>query len=201
MAHVDLVRKEVVAKIVYYGTGLSGKTANLDSLYEQTPNNQNKPIPIAAEEDQSLFYEFMSIDLGMLHGLNTRLQLYTVPGQVRYNATRKMVLHNVDGIVFVADSQEKKWEDNLRSLKNLEENLRKYVIDITSLPIVFQYNKRDLPEIMSVETLNETLNQWGNPYMEAVAVRGLGVFPTLKILADQVLEHIRKNRGTTRYYI
>ncbi|MEK7483540.1 MAG: GTPase domain-containing protein [Planctomycetota bacterium] len=202
MAHVDLVRKEVSAKIVYYGPKLSGKTKNLESICAYSPEQTaQKVTPISTEEDQNLFYEFMPIDLGIMNGLRTRLQLYTVPGQIQYNNTRMLVLQNVDGIIFVADSQEERLKENQLSFKNLEENLRKYAVDLTNLSLLFQYNKRDLPNVLSVELLNETLNHWGYPFIEVVASQGIGVLPTLKMITNSIFEGIQKNRGTTRYFI
>ncbi|MEK7487064.1 MAG: GTPase domain-containing protein, partial [Planctomycetota bacterium] len=193
MVQVNFARKEVNCKIVYYGPGLSGKTTNIEVIYDKAPKeNRGELTSIATEGDRTLFFDFMPLELGNVAGMNTKFQLYTVPGQVYYNSTRKLVLQGADGIVFVADSQVNKLEENLESLQNLEENLREYGMDIATMPIVLQYNKRDLPNVMSLELMNEKLNKWSHPYFEAIAFQGIGVFQTLKALAGTVLDSINK---------
>jgi signal recognition particle receptor subunit beta len=195
MVQVNFARKEVNCKIVYYGPGLSGKTTNIEVIYEKAPkDNRGELTSIATEGDRTLFFDFMPLELGNVAGMNTKFQLYTVPGQVYYNSTRKLVLQGADGIVFVADSQVNKLDENLESLQNLEENLREYGMDIATMPIVLQYNKRDLPNIMSVEFMNEKLNKWSHAYHEATAFQGIGVFQTLKTLAGMVLDSINKGK-------
>src|SRR5436190_4658534 len=199
MVQINFALREVNCKIVYYGPGMSGKTTNLEIVHKKAPEaNKGELTSIATEGDRTLFFDFMPLDLGTIAGMRTRFQLYTVPGQVYYNSTRKLVLQGVDGIVFVADSSESKMEENLESLENLKNNLAEYGKDIRELPIVLQYNKRDLPDALSVEQLNEKMNQWGCPYFEAVAITGEGVFPTLKCLSGMVLETLnRDHRETT----
>jgi signal recognition particle receptor subunit beta len=199
MVQINFALREVNCKIVYYGPGMSGKTTNLEIVHKKAPeSNKGELTSIATEGDRTLFFDFMPLDLGTIAGMRTRFQLYTVPGQVYYNSTRKLVLQGVDGIVFVADSSESKMEENLESLENLKNNLAEYGKDIRELPIVLQYNKRDLPDALSVEALNEKMNHWGCPYFEAVAITGEGVFPTLKCLSGMVLETLnRDHRETT----
>ncbi|RME72185.1 MAG: GTPase [Planctomycetota bacterium] len=196
MVQINFARKEVNCKIVYYGCGLSGKTTNLEVVHEKAPSDRKGELTsIATEGDRTLFFDFMPLDLGKVGGMSTKFQLYTVPGQVYYNATRKLVLQGADGVVFVADSQRSKLEENIESLKNLEENLRENGLDIRKIPLVIQYNKRDLPDAMPVEELDEKLNWYGCPTFEAVAIRGEGVFPTLKKLSAMVLAKLNKEYG------
>jgi signal recognition particle receptor subunit beta len=199
MVQINFALREVNCKIVYYGPGMSGKTTNLEIVHKKAPEaNKGELTSIATEGDRTLFFDFMPLDLGTIAGMRTRFQLYTVPGQVYYNSTRKLVLQGVDGIVFVADSSESKMEENLESLENLKNNLAEYGKDIREIPLVLQYNKRDLPDALSVEALNEKMNHWGCPYFEAVAITGEGVFPTLKCLSGMVLETLnRDHRETT----
>src|SRR5262245_47637425 len=194
MVQINFALREVNCKIVFYGPGLSGKTTNLEIVHEKAPEaNKGELTSIATEGDRTLFFDFMPLDLGTIAGMRTRFQLYTVPGQVYYNSTRKLVLQGVDGVVFVADSSESKMEENLESLENLKNNLAEYGKDIRELPVVIQYNKRDLPDALSVEALNARLNPWGAPYFEAVAITGEGVFPTLKCLSGMVLETLNRD--------
>lgn len=182
---------EVNFKIVYYGPGLSGKTTNLELLHKKVPNNQRGRLTtIATQQDRTLFFDFMPIDLGKINGLKAKLRLFTVPGQVFYNATRKLVLQRADGVVFVADSQTQKMEENLESLRNLEQNLKEECqLAMSSIPLVLQFNKRDLPNISSMEELNSKLNaQLKVPVFPAVAVQGEGVFSTLKAITEMVLK-------------
>jgi signal recognition particle receptor subunit beta len=173
--------KELTAKVVYYGPGLCGKTTNLQWIHEKLPiKNKGKMLSLATEADRTLFFDFLPIELGSIRGMKTRIQLYTVPGQVFYNATRRMVLKGADCVVFVADSQERMLDANLDAAQNLRENLEANEIDAAEIPTVLQYNKRDLPNALPIEILNEKLNPKGLPYFEAVAMKGIGVEETLK---------------------
>ncbi len=193
MVQVNLCRKEVNCKIVYYGPGLSGKTTNLEMVHSKTPEGHRGDLTtIATEHDRTLFFDFMPIDLGNVAGMKTKLRLFTVPGQSYYNATRKLVLQGTDGIIFVADSQKSKLEENKQSFQNLKENLAVHKIDIATVPLVIQWNKRDMPGIMSVEELEHEINYLHKPTFEAVASKGIGVFPTLKKCAALVLESVNK---------
>jgi hypothetical protein len=199
MVHINYALREVNCKIVYYGPGLSGKTTNLEMVHQKVPPaNRGELTSIATEGDRTLFFDFMPLDLGKVAGMTTRLQLYTVPGQVYYNATRKLVLPGVDGMVFVADSQQGKMEENIESLNDLEENLKECGVQISKTPCVMQYNKRDLPNILPVEELEAKLNRHKWPYFESIAITGEGVFPTLKKLAGMVLENLNKEYGVRR---
>src|SRR5262245_46730840 len=173
--------KELTAKVVYYGPGLCGKTTNLQWIHEKLPiKNKGKMLSLATETDRTLFFDFLPIELGTIRGMKTRIQLYTVPGQVFYNATRRMVLKGADCVVFVADSQEPMIEANLESQENLRQNLEANEIDPDEVPMVLQYNKRDLPNALPIEILNERLNPRSLPFFEAVAIKGPGVEETLK---------------------
>ncbi len=183
----------MVVKIVYYGPGLCGKTTNLEYIYSKTsPKSRGEMVSLETETDRTLFFDLLPIEVGVIGGFKTRFQLYTVPGQVFYNSTRKLVLKGVDGIVFVADSQRPMLEANIESLKNLEENLVDLGINIDEVPIVLQYNKRDLKNICSVEELNEALNKKGYPFIESIAITGKGVFETLKLISKYTLLSVRK---------
>jgi signal recognition particle receptor subunit beta len=198
MVQINFANKEIQCKIVYYGPGMSGKTTNLEVVHKKAPaGSKGELTSIATEGDRTLFFDFMPLDLGNIAGIKTKFQLYTVPGQVYYNSTRKLVLQGVDGIVFVVDSQAEKLEDNIESLENLKANLREYGRDIDSIPVVFQWNKRDLPTALPVETLQQKLNPGNAPSFEAVASTGEGVFPTLKALASLVLESINRDKRET----
>jgi hypothetical protein len=191
MVQINFAQKQVNAKIVYYGPGMSGKTTNLEIVHQRAPApNKGELTSISTDGDRTLFFDFMPLDLGTVAGMRTSFQLYTVPGQVYYNSTRKLVLQGVDGVVFVADSSAAMVEENLEALRNLEQNLAEYGKNIAQLPLVLQYNKRDLPDALPVEELNRLLNPWGVPTFEATANTGQGVFPTLKALAARVLETI-----------
>ncbi len=193
MALFNYATKEVTLKIVYYGPGLSGKTTNLQYLHSVIePDKKGKLISLATEADRTLFFDFMPVELGRIKDFSIRFQLYTVPGQVRYNATRKLVLKGADAVVFVADSQRRLLEENIQSFENMRENLRENNIDPDDIPIVIQYNKRDLPDIMSVEELNAHLNKKGYPYFEAVAIEGRGVKETFQEITKLLLKHISK---------
>ena len=190
---INFGTREVSCKIVYYGPGLGGKTTNLRIVHEKAPEgNRGNLTSIATDGDRTLFFDFLPIELGSVRGMRTKFQLYTVPGQVYYNATRKLVLAGADGVVFVADSQKQKMAENKESLANLAENLREHGADIHEIPIVLQYNKRDLEDIESVETMDAEINTLNAPSFEAVAVSGEGVFPTLRACLKLVLTSLEK---------
>jgi len=196
MVQINFALREVNVKIVYYGPGRSGKTTNLEIIHAKAPKGSiGEMMSIATETDRTLFFDFLPLDLGKVAGMNTKFQLYTVPGQVYYKATRKLVLQGADGVVFVADSQVDMLDENQQSLEDLEENLRENGLDINSLPLIIQWNKRDLENIMSVEDLNAKLNRWNAPNFEASAINGNGVFPTLKGLASLVIQKLNREHG------
>ena len=193
MVQINFALKEVNCKIVFYGPGMSGKTTNLEIIHQKAPEeNKGELTSISTDGDRTLFFDFMPLDLGTVAGMRTKFQLYTVPGQVYYNSTRKLVLQGADGVIFIADSDADKLAENIESYENLIENMTEYGKDIRELPHVIQYNKRDHPNAMSVEDLDKQFNRFGVPTFEAVAVTGEGVFPTLKVLAGMVLESIDK---------
>jgi mutual gliding-motility protein MglA len=193
MVSINYSSREVSCKIVYYGPGLSGKTTNLQYVHAKVPKKtRGDLISLATDADRTLYFDFLPINIGAINGFATKFQLYTVPGQVFYNATRKLVLRGVDGLVFVADSQRSKRDENIESLNNLKENLIEYGYDIYTLPIVLQYNKRDLPEVMSIGEMEQDLNWNKLPYFEASAVKGVGVFDTLKMITKVVLNRAKK---------
>jgi signal recognition particle receptor subunit beta len=188
--------KELTAKVVYYGPGLCGKTTNLQWIHEKLPiKNKGKMLSLATETDRTLFFDFLPIELGTIRGMRTRVQLYTVPGQVFYNATRRMVLKGADCVVFVCDSQEPMLDPNLESQENLRQNLEANEIDPNQIPMVLQYNKRDLPNALPIEILNERLNPSGLPFFEAVAIRGQGVEETLKGATAMVFRSLATKYG------
>ncbi len=192
MVSINYAFREICCKIVYYGPGLSGKTTNLIYIHKKAPpQTKGELISLATDADRTLYFDFLPIDIGPVQGFATKFQLYTVPGQVYYNATRKLVLRGVDGLVFVADSQAAKLEENIESMTNLIENLEEYGYVLEELPMVIQYNKRDLEKISSLEELEKCLNPRGLPIFEAVAVNGTGVFDTLKGISKLVLEKAR----------
>lgn len=196
MTFINYASREINCKIVYYGPGLGGKTTNLQYIYDSTaPQAKGKLISLATETERTLFFDFLPLDLGTVRGFKTRFHLYTVPGQVFYDASRKLILKGVDGVVFVADSQRERMDANIESLHNLEVNLREHGYDLMKIPYVLQLNKRDLPNILSVEELKAELMRKGEPVFEAIANRGIGVFDTLKAVAKQVLLELRKNSG------
>jgi signal recognition particle receptor subunit beta len=194
MAFINYSAREINCKLVYYGPGLCGKTTNLRYIYEKTAADaKGKMISLATETERTLFFDFLPLALGEIRGFKTRFHLYTVPGQVFYDASRKLILKGVDGVVFVADSQEERFEANVESLENLKANLREQGYDYDKIPAVLQYNKRDLPNAVSVESLREALNPTGKvPDFEAAAQSGKGVFETLKALARLVLQELKK---------
>jgi mutual gliding-motility protein MglA len=194
LTFINYVAREINCKIVFYGPGLGGKTTNLQYLYDVTnAENKGKLISLATETDRTLFFDFLPIDLGQIRGLRTRFHLYTVPGQVFYDASRKLILRGVDGVVFVADSQEERLDANLESLTNLDLNLKEHGFDLGKIPYVLQLNKRDLPNAMPAEQLTKLLLIKGEPVFEAVATAGTGVLETLKAVARQVLVELRKS--------
>jgi signal recognition particle receptor subunit beta len=194
MTFINYASREINCKIVYYGPGLCGKTTNLQYIYDSTaPNSKGKLISLATETDRTLFFDFMPLELGTVRGFKTRFHLYTVPGQVFYDASRKLILKGVDGVVFVADSQEERMDANIESLNNLEENLTANGYDLAKLPYVLQLNKRDLPNVLPVQELVSELKRKEEPVHEAVAATGVGVFDTLKSVAKQVLTELRKS--------
>ncbi|MDD5426912.1 MAG: GTPase domain-containing protein [candidate division Zixibacteria bacterium] len=194
MVSINYSAREVCCKIVYYGPGLSGKTTNLQYVHSKVPNNtRGDLISLATEADRTLYFDFLPINIGTINGFTAKFQLYTVPGQVYYNATRKLVLRGVDGIVFVADSQPEKMDENIESITNLEENLKEYGYDINNIPVVLQFNKRDLPGVLPVEELNARLNKCNWPTFEASASIGNGVFDTLKKIIKIVLDKAKSS--------
>ena len=193
MSFVNYSSREINCKIVYYGPGLCGKTTNLQFIYAKTaPEAKGKMISLATETERTLFFDFLPLSLGEIRGFKTRFHLYTVPGQVFYDASRKLILKGVDGVVFVADSQIERMEANLESADNLRTNLAEQGYDLDKLPYVIQYNKRDLPNVASVDELRRLLNPTGMTDFEAVAPTGAGVFETLKAIAKQVLTELKR---------
>ncbi len=192
MSFINYAAREINVKIVFYGPGLCGKTTNLQYIYEKSnPQQKGKLISLATETDRTLFFDFLPLDLGAVRGFKTRFHLYTVPGQVFYDASRKLILKGVDGVVFVADSQEARMDANAESLSNLEDNLSENGFELKTVPYVLQFNKRDLPSAMLVDDMYRLLNFKGEPTFEAVATKGIGVFETLKAVAKQVLYELR----------
>lgn len=193
MSFINYSSREINCKIVYYGPGLCGKTTNLQYIYEKTnPTAKGKLISLATETDRTLFFDFLPLDLGTVRGFKTRFHLYTVPGQVFYDASRKLILKGVDGVIFVADSQEPRMDANVEALQNLVDNLRDHGFDLKQLPYVLQLNKRDMPTAVSLEEMLPALRFKDEPYYEAVAPKGIGVFDTLKACAKQVLVELSK---------
>lgn len=196
MSFINYMQREINCKLVYYGPGLCGKTTNLQFIYERTnPEAKGKMISLATETERTLFFDFLPLSLGEIRGFKTRFHLYTVPGQVFYDASRKLILKGVDGVIFVADSQTARAEANIESLENLRGNLAEQGYNLDTIPFVLQYNKRDMPEIATVEELREQLNPTGVPEFEAIARTGMGVFDTLKAVAKLVLAELKKGGG------
>ncbi|HEY6329764.1 MAG TPA: ADP-ribosylation factor-like protein [Blastocatellia bacterium] len=196
MTFINYASREINCKIVYYGPGLGGKTTNLQYVYDSTaPQAKGKLISLATETDRTLFFDFLPLDLGTVRGFKTRFHLYTVPGQVFYDASRKLILKGVDGVVFVADSQHERMDANVESLFNLEANLKQQGYELSKIPYVLQLNKRDLPNVVSVPDLTAELARRDEPVFEAVANKGFGVFETLKAVAKHVLLELRRNSG------
>ena len=193
MSFINFAAREINCKIVYYGAGLGGKTTNLQFIYQKTAEQQKgKMISLATETERTLFFDFLPLDLGNVRGFKTRIHLYTVPGQVFYEASRKLILKGADGVVFVADSQGERLDANLETLDNLREHLKEHKLDFNTIPYVLQLNKRDLPGVLSKEELAKHLQVKGEPITEAVAVTGQGVFETLREVAKLVLAELKK---------
>ena len=193
MSFINYSSREINCKIVYYGPGLCGKTTNLQHIYTKTnPDLKGKMISLATETERTLFFDFLPLALGQIRGFKTRFHLYTVPGQVFYDASRKLILKGVDGVVFVADSQVERMEANLESMDNLRINLREQGYELDKVPFVIQYNKRDLPNAAPVGELRRQLNPTGVPDFEACAQTGQGVFETLKAVAKNVLSDLKR---------
>ena len=193
MSMINYASREINCKIVYYGPGLGGKTTNLEHVYGKVkPETRGKLISLATETERTLFFDFLPVDLGTIRGFKTRFHLYTVPGQVYYNASRKLILKGVDGVIFVADSQIERLEANQESLDNLRTNLAEQGYSLEKIPYVIQYNKRDLPNVVDVAELRELLNPMTVPDYEAVARTGIGVFDTLKAVSKLVLTELKR---------
>lgn len=193
MASINYGAREISVKIVYYGPGLSGKTTNLQIIHKKIPpQHKSDMVSLATETDRTLFFDFLPLDLGTIKGFATKFQLYTVPGQVYYNATRKLVLRGVDGVVFVADSGADKIPENLESFQNLEDNLAEYHYKREEIPIIIQYNKRDLPNAMTIEELQRHINKYNLPFTESIANKGVGVFDALKLMGKIVIDNLNK---------
>jgi len=193
MPTMNFSRREILCKIVYYGPGLCGKTTNLQAIHgKMPPKMRGNLTSVATKQDRTLFFDLLPLDVGKIGDFSIRMQLYTVPGQVYYNASRKIVLKGVDGVVFVADSQRGKMEENIESLQNLEDNLIENNVDPSTIPVVLQYNKRDLPEVLRVEELNDALNKNNLSYFEAIAITGHGVFNTLKEITKLVIFDVKR---------
>ncbi len=201
MTFINYVAREINCKIVYYGPGLGGKTTNLQYVYQITSaENKGKLVSLATETERTLFFDFLPIDLGQIRGFRTRFHLYTVPGQVFYDSSRKLILKGADGVVFVADSQEERMDANLESLANLAQNLKEHGFDLEKIPYVLQLNKRDLPSAMPMEDLKQQLLVKGEPVIEAVAPQGVGVLPTLKAVARQCSLNFERALGSVRAF-
>ena len=193
MSFINYSSREINCKIVYYGPGLCGKTTNLQYIYDKTnPQAKGKLISLATETDRTLFFDFLPLELGTVRGFKTRFHLYTVPGQVFYDASRKLILKGVDGVIFVADSQNERMDANLESVDNLQVNLKSQGYDLTTIPYVLQLNKRDLPNVATVEEMRRLLVKKNEPTFEAVASKGTGVFETLKGVAKLVLSELTR---------
>jgi len=193
MSFINYSAREINCKLVYYGPGLGGKTTNLQHIYRRVdPSAKGKLISLATETERTLFFDFMPLHLGEIRGFKVRLHLYTVPGQVFYDASRKLILKGADGVIFVADSQLERMESNIESLQNLEQNLGEQGLVLEKMPFILQYNKRDLPNVVSIEDLQRALNTRNVPWFGAVASTGVGVFETLKAIAKLVLQELKK---------
>jgi hypothetical protein len=198
MPTIDYANKEISCKIVYYGPGLCGKTTNLEIIHRDVAGqDKSNLVSLATEKDRTLFFDFLPVTLGEIKGFKIKFQLYTVPGQVYYNATRKLVLSGVDGLVYVVDSQRSKLQENIDMMQNLRDNLAEYRMELADIPMVVQFNKRDLRDIVSIDELQRLLNPRGLPWFEAVAVQGTGVRETLKAIATQTLARIGKRTTAT----
>ncbi|HQZ16461.1 MAG TPA: ADP-ribosylation factor-like protein [Vicinamibacteria bacterium] len=195
MTFINYASREINCKIVYYGPGLCGKTTNLQHIYDKSNvGTKGKLISLATETDRTLFFDFLPLELGTVRGFKTRFHLYTVPGQVFYDASRKLILKGVDGVIFVADSQEERMDANLEALDNLVTNLKGQGYDFNTIPYVLQFNKRDLPTAMPVEDMKKILCRRNEPIVEACASKGIGVFETLRAVAKVVLQELNKGQ-------
>jgi mutual gliding-motility protein MglA len=193
LSFINFAAREINCKVVYYGPGLGGKTTNLQWIYDKSGDkSKGKMISLATETDRTLFFDFLPLDLGTVRGFRTRFHLYTVPGQVFYDASRKLILRGVDGVVFVADSQEERMDANIEALANLKDNLVEHGYDLKTIPYVLQLNKRDLPNILTVDQLKGELVSKSEPVFESIANQGCGVFDTLKEVARQVFLELKK---------
>jgi signal recognition particle receptor subunit beta len=191
MSMINYASREINCKIVYYGTGLGGKTTNLEYIYSRVnPDTKGKMISLATESERTLFFDFLPIDLGEVRGFKTRFHLYTVPGQVYYNASRRLILKGVDGLVFVADSQASRAEANIEAMHNLYENLETYGYELDKIPFAIQYNKRDMPGVLSMAELRSQINPLGVPDFEGIATKGQGVFETLSSVSKLVVQSL-----------
>lgn len=197
MASINYAKGQIFAKIVYYGPSGSGKTANLQVIHRRTPPDQrNDMIPLAAEIDRTCFYDYLPLNIGKIKGFDLTFQIYTVPGLDAHDATRKLVLQGVDGIVFVADSAASKVEENAISFQNLETNLAAYGYAKELIPIYIQYNKRDLPDAVAVRELNDRINMRGLPFGEGIALRGIGVFDALKRVGREITDKLNQKNSS-----
>jgi len=200
MVFFNYATKEITAKIVYYGPGLSGKTTNLQYIYNNLPEeDRGNMISLSTSEDRTLFFDFLPIEIGSFKGIQTRVQLYTVPGQVVYNTTRKLVLKGADGIVFVADSQKEMMESNQESIDNLEKNLLEQGMNLRDLPHIMQFNKRDLLKIYPAKELNSKLNRYGVPHFEAIAIHGIGVYECLREITLAIMSKISRELNVEKF--
>jgi signal recognition particle receptor subunit beta len=196
VSFINYAAREINCKLVYYGPGLCGKTTNLQQIYARIePTAKGKLISLSTETERTLFFDFLPLDLGNIRGFKTRFHLYTVPGQVFYDASRKLILKGADGVVFVADSQIERMESNIESWENLEGNLSEQGQTLGAVPHVIQYNKRDLPNVVPLDEMQAALNEHNAPWIEACAVKGVGVFETLKASAKLVLTDLKKKMG------
>jgi signal recognition particle receptor subunit beta len=194
LSFINFAAREINCKIVYYGPGLGGKTTNLQHIFDKTGEQQKgKMISLATETDRTLFFDFLPLDLGTIRGFKTRFHLYTVPGQVFYDASRKLILRGVDGVVFVADSQAERADANVEALENLIRNLQEHGYDFATIPYVLQLNKRDLPNVLPADEMRKQLRRRDEPTFESIASQGQGVFETLKEIARQVLVELKKS--------
>ena len=195
MTFINYASREINCKIVYYGPGLCGKTTNLQWIYDKTnPTAKGKLISLATETDRTLFFDFLPLELGTVRGFKTRFHLYTVPGQVFYDASRKLILKGVDGVIFVADSQVERMDANVEAIENLVINLKSQGYDLNNIPYVLQLNKRDLPNVASMAEMVPLLKRREEPVIEAVAPKGVGVFETLKAVAKLILIDLKKGK-------
>ena len=195
MSFINYNAKEIHCKIVYYGPSLGGKTTNVQWIYQKTNGDKSQLNSLDTENERTLFFDFLPLSLGEIRGFRTRFHLYSVPGQVVYDASRKLILKGLDGIIFVADSQEDRMDENLEALSNLETNLRQQGYDIDQIPLIFQYNKRDLPDVVNVSELRSRLNRYNAPEFEAVASEGVGVMESLNTISKKIVTVLKGGEG------